>query len=197
MPFPRPTPGEKPYNRCIDCEYIGQKCDGPDFLAMDIHRLCEWSRLRKDYLHRRDPKWINAYIAERADMSLTTVNRFFAGDIEDLKFSTAARIIKVLVDGTWGQYPCALAANEDENTSLSAECERLREALKDERARSAYLMEQERFKDKLIAERDELANKQRRDMYILAGLLGVCIVAIISALVVDLLVPNVGFFWMK
>lgn len=197
MPFPRPTPGEKPYNRCIDCEYIGQKCDGPDFLAMDIRRLCEWSRLRKDYLHRRDAKWTNAHIAERADMSLTTVNRFFAGDIEDLKFSTAARIIKVLVDGTWGQYPCTMAAGENSTEAIEAECERLREALKEEKSRTAYLMAQERFKDKLITERDELAGKQRKDIHALAALLCVCVLVIVSALVVDLLVPNVGYFWMR
>lgn len=204
MPFPRPNPGEKPYNRCIDCEYIGQKCDGPDFLAMDIHRLCEWSRLRKDYLHRRDAKWTNAHIAERADMSLTTVNRFFAGDIEDLKFSTAARILRVLVNGTWGQYPCTMAAGENSIEAIEAECERLREALKEEKARTAYMMERDKFKenqivvkDKLIAERDELVDKQRRDMHVLAALLGVCVVVIISALVVDLLVPNMGYFWMR
>ena len=184
MPFPRPNPGEKPYNRCIDCEYIGQICDGPDFLAMDIHRLCEWSRLRKDYLHRHDAKWTNAHIAERADMSLTTVNRFFAGDIEDLKFSTAARIIRVLVNGTWGQYPCTMAAGENSTETIEAERDRLREQLAEEKSRTAYLMEQDRFKDKLIAERDELADKQRRDMHILAALLGVCVVAIIGALVV-------------
>ena len=195
MPFPRPNPGEKPYNRCIDCEYIGQKCDGPDFLAMDVHRLCEWSRLRKDYLHRCDTKWTNAHIAERADMSLTTVNRFFAGDIEDLKFSTAARILRVLVNGTWGQYPCTMAAGESDTVGLETECERLREALKEEKIRTTYLMAQEKFKDKLSTERDELAGKQRKDIHVLAALLGVCVLVIISAIIVDLLNPNAGYFW--
>ena len=130
MSFLLPNNEEKPYNRCIDCVHIGKKCDGPDFLAMEIHRLCEWARLRKEYLHRKDAKWINAYVAERAEMSLTTVNRFFSGDIDDLKFSTAARILRVLVDGTWGQYPCAMVTDGDDAADLEAELNGVRAAEK-------------------------------------------------------------------
>ena len=114
MSFSSPVTPDKPYNRCIDCEHIGQKCDGPDFLAMEMPRLCEWARLRKDFLHKQDHKWTNSYIAQQADMSLTTVNRFFSGDLEDLKFSTAARILRILINGTWGQYPCSMAAGVDD-----------------------------------------------------------------------------------
>ena len=197
MPFSPTTYEEKPYNRCIDCVHIGKKCDGPDFLAMEIPRLCEWSRMRKDYLHRKDAKWTNAYIAERADVSKTTVDRFFVGDIEDLKFSTAARIIKVLVNGTWGQYPCSMAANED-NSKTESEFERLRELLSEEKAKTAYLKdqvafkeEQMRLKDQQIADRGKLLDERRdflhrkdRVIVILAVLLGVCVLSIL------------GLFWL-
>lgn len=103
----------KPYNRCVDCDHLGTNCDGPDFLAMEIPRLCEWARLRKDYLHRKDPKWTVAYISEQADISKTTVDRFLNGRIEDLTFTTAARIIRVLIDGSWGQYPCTIADDRE------------------------------------------------------------------------------------
>lgn len=203
MSFLLPNNEEKPYNRCIDCVHIGKKCDGPDFLAMEIHRLCEWARLRKEYLHRKDAKWINAYVAERAEMSLTTVNRFFSGDIDDLKFSTAARILRVLVDGTWGQYPCAMVTDGDDAADLEAECARLREQLKEEKSRTAYLMDRDKFKeeqliakDRVISERGDFVTKQRKDIVILAALLGISVSIIIIALAVDLFNPNVGFFWL-
>ena len=102
----------KPYIRCIDCDHIGVNC-GPDFLAMDIPHLCEWARLRKDYLHRKDKKWTIAYISEQSDISKNTVDRFFNGRLDDLNFTTAARIIRVLVNGTRGQYPCMMAEDKE------------------------------------------------------------------------------------
>lgn len=195
---------EKSYSRCVDCEHIGKKCGGPDFIVMETQKLSEWCRLRKEYLHKSDPKWTNAYVSQQADVSLTTVNRFFAGDIEDTKLSTAARILRVLVNGTWGQYPCLMVGNNSADPAAEAECRHLREQFSSERAKTEYLKEQVTFKekqllakDKMIAERDAFTDKQQRDIRILSALLGVCIVVIIAALVVDLLNPNVGFFWLK
>lgn len=142
---------EKPYNRCIDCIHLGVRCDGPNFLAMDIRRLSEWARLRKDYLHSKDPKWTNQYIAEQADVSYTTVSRFMVGDLEDIKFTTAAAILRVLVNGTWGQYPCALASGE---VDFEPECIHLREMLTAEKAKTAYLKSQIVFKENQIAEQN-------------------------------------------
>lgn len=195
---------EKSYSRCIDCEHIGKKCGGPDFIVMETTKLSEWCRLRKDFLHKSDSKWTNTYVAQQSDVSLATVSRFFAGDIDDIKLSTAARILRVLVNGTWGQYPCLMVGNDDADPALESERRRLDELLTVERAKTDYLKEQVAFKekqmiekDKVIAERGDFAVKQRRDIVVLSALLGVCALAIISALVVDLLNPNIGFFWLR
>ena len=195
---------EKSYSRCIDCEHIGKKCGGPDFIVMETQKLSEWCRLRKEHLHKQDPKWTNAYVSQQADVSLTTINRFFAGDIEDTKLSTAARILRVLVNGTWGQYPCVMFGNEAADPAAEVECRHLRELLDSERSKTAYLKEQVAFKekqmlakDKMIEERDIFTDKQQRDIRILSALLGVCVVVIIAALMVDLLNPNIGFFWVN
>lgn len=142
---------EKPYNRCVDCIHLGVRCDGPNFFAMDIQRLSEWARLRKDYLHHKDFKWTNQYIAMQADVSYTTVSRFMVGDLDDIKFSTAAAIIRVLVNGTWGQYPCALASGE---IDYEPECQRLKELLDAERAKTEYLKKQVEFKENQMIEKD-------------------------------------------
>ena len=195
---------EKSYSRCIDCEHIGKKCGGPDFVVMEAQKLSDWCRKRKDFLHKSDPKWTNAYVSQQTEVSLATVSRFFAGDIDDIKLSTAARILRVLVNGTWGQYPCLMVGNYDADPALESERRRLDELLTVERAKTDYLKEQVAFKekqmiekDKVIAERGDFAVKQRRDIVVLSALLGVCALAIISALVVDLLNPNIGFFWLR
>lgn len=204
MPFSPATYEEKPYNRCIDCVHIGKQCDGPNFLAMEMPRLSEWSRLRKAFLQSKDPKWTNAYIAECAGLSKTTVDRFLSGDLDDIKLSTAARIIKVLVDGTWGQYPCSLAAGESGSSeSAKIECEYLRSLLESEQRKVSHLKEQVDFrggqmisKDKLLDEHADFLRLKDKTIRLLAGLLGLCVVIIIGFFVMDFMNPVKGFFWL-
>lgn len=218
MPFSLPVYEEKPYNRCIDCIHIGVRCDGPDFLAMEIPRLCEWARLRKDYLHRKDAKWTNAYIAEESKISKTTVDRFFTGKLEDLNFTTAARIIRILVNGTWGQYPCSMAAIAEQeqeyidNPAIVEQCRQLQTALDNISAEHKAEIEAVRAKaqetidllkggvakrDELLSERYDIIKQRNKVVGILGTLLGLSIILIFGALIVDGLNPNIGFFWVK
>ena len=185
MPFSPKTLEEKPYNVCVNCERLGKHCDGPNFLAMELPRISEWCRLRKNYLHNIDPKWTNAYIAEQAAMSKVSVDRFLSGNVDDLKMSTIARILKVLVNGTWGQYPCDMPGNEKEyvdNPDLlerlnkaETECEQLRSTLNSmtaehktelaaahlqEEHRIDYLKEQIKFKEDQMIQKDKLLQER-------------------------------------
>jgi len=212
MPFTPKTLEEKPYNMCIDCLYIGKHCDGPNFLAMEMPRLSEWCRLRKEYLHAQDPKWTNSYIAKQADVSKVSVDRFLSGNFEDIKMSTVARILRVLVNGTWGQYPCAMAglsgSAEGDNSALSTECKRLQAELdsvkSDDRTKIDFLKEQIAFRDKELLTKDKLLDERadylrRKDKYIraLAVALGFAIAIICAALILDRLNSDVGFFWLE
>lgn len=122
---------EKPYNTCINCIHIGKHCDGPNFLAMSIERWCEWCKLRKQYL-----KFTNAYIAEQAEVAEVTIDRIMAGHAKDLRFTTIQAVTRVLVNGSWGQNPCAMATLTDiptthaENQDSQATIELLKEQLK-------------------------------------------------------------------
>jgi len=198
---------EKPYNRCITCDHIGLNCDGPNFLAMDIPRLSEWCRLRKEYLHRQDPKWTNAFIAEQAKMSKVSVDRFLSGNAEDIKTSTVTAILKVLVDGSWGQYPCAWASSGKDDPH---ECDRLKEKLEEKREKIVHLEkeiehleEQLKVKDQQIASCSKLIETRgkfmkRKDVAIatLSFLLFICVAVIITALIIDRLNIDIGFFWL-
>lgn len=156
---------DKPYDVCVSCVHIGVRCDGPNFYAMDVPRLAEWCRSRKDFLHSLDKKWTNAYVADEAKLSKATVDRFFAGLMIDLKVSTVQSILRVLVNGTWGQYPCAWAATDtDIDLQLAlGECERTQKELKEKEAKHRreldHLLDRLRKSDELIAQLMEMIKR--------------------------------------
>ena len=163
MPFSRKSLEEKPYNRCINCIHIGELCDGPNFLAMEIERWCEWCRLRKEHLG-----WTNSQVAELADVAKVSVDRIMRVDVKDLRISTMQAVTKALINGTWGKYPCVLAATGSIDTlecsKLRNEIDRLKadhraelEALRaNEEKKVNYLQEQIRFLRDQILSKDRL-----------------------------------------
>lgn len=125
-----PAATEKPYNRCLICEYRKEKrCDGPRTSAMSFPRWCEFMRLMKDANHLT-----NAQIAERSDVSIKTIERIMSGKLDQDIYRDTARRIENAVIGSSNQYPCYLAF-EEEHPNNDA---RLSEALRDlERALAA------------------------------------------------------------
>ena len=129
MPFSPETLEEKPYNICVSCPRIGQTCDGPNFLAMSIDRWCEWCHLRKDFLN-----WKNSTLAEKAGVSKISIDRIMSGDVKDLRITTMQAVTRALVNGSWGQYPCALVADTEkevyiDNPAIIAQCQHLQNTL--------------------------------------------------------------------
>ena len=124
------TATEKPYNRCLVCEFRKQKrCDGPRTSAMSFQRWCEFMRLMKEANHLT-----NAQIAERSDVSIKTIERIMAGKLDQDIYRDTARRIENAIIGSSNQYPCYLAF-EEEHPNNDA---RLNEAIRDlERALAA------------------------------------------------------------
>lgn len=215
MPFSAKSIEEKPYNMCLNCNHIGKKCDGPNFLAMSTDRWCEWCKLRKQYLG-----WTSAQVAEKADVSEITVNRVMSGNVKDLRISSMQAITRALVNGSWGQYPCALAEIGDVQTvyvdnpllveraeHAMHECQRLQEALDaaraDDQRKIDFLKEQVKFKEDQLKEKDKLLDERysfikRKDniIAILAVALSLALLVIIVALIIDRTNSGVGFFWL-
>ena len=214
MPFSPKTLEEKPYNQCVNCVHIGNDCDGPNFLAMTTERWCEWCHLRKDYLN-----WTNAKIAELANVSKISVDRIMSGDVKDLRSSTMQAITKALVNGSWGQYPCAMASNSGNNSVIVEQCKTLQAALdklteehkieiqevrQAEKGKIDFLQKQIAFKEHQMEEKDRLLSERysflkRKDgiITLLGSLLAICLLVIIAALVIDGLNPDIGFFWVN
>lgn len=202
---------EKPYNLCLNCIHIGKNCDGPNFLAMSTERWCEWVRLRKEYLG-----WTNAKVAELAEVSKVSVDRIMSGNVKDIRTTTMQAVTKALVNGTWGQYPCALAALEttsDTDTAiLSNECDHLRQALDDahdqEKRKVDFLKQQISFlekqletkddqlkeKDERIKELNEDKKNSRRDIIKLMIFIGIFVGVVLLILTVDIMNGHFGYF---
>ena len=202
MPFSRKTIAEKPYNMCINCDHLGNACDGPNFLAMSTERWCEWCRIRKEYL-----ELTNADIAETSGVSLVSVGRIMSGAAKDVRLTTMQAITKVLVNGTWGTHPCAMKALPPEviyqdRPEVLAECKNLQEQHAEDERKIAFLRKQLEIKDTQIMEKDlqlkdraEFIRHRDKAAVVLGVLLGIAVLIIIAALVIDAANPNVGFFW--
>ena len=188
---------EKPYNQCLDCMHIGKQCDGPNFLAMSIERWCEWARLRKEYLG-----WTNAMLAEIAGVSKVSVDRITAGTIKDVRITTMQAVTKALVNGTWGQYPCALAASHEPNANeLALECEHLKKELTETKGENEkkieYLKQQVVFFEKQLEAKDELLKDRykfikRKDSII--TLLAIVLSCFLLLFFADIFIGDVGYF---
>lgn len=128
---------EKPYNRCLSCPHRRLRCDGPRTSAMSLARWCEFMRDMKEL-----NGLTNAEIAEKAEISVKTIERLMAlNSSQDIMRETARRIEDVII-GSSNQYPCYLAFEE----SVPNNTEKLNEALKDlERA----LADNEDYRDAL------------------------------------------------
>lgn len=159
----------KPYNQCITCAHFGKTCGGANFLSMNIHRMGEWARIRKEYLG-----WTNEYIATETGVSLTTVANFLAGHMEDIKLTTAQAILGFLSNDFAGSMPCYDMNSPETETSVSpltfqkmqqlerenARLEReLIETKEDSRRKLIYLKDAIVQKDALIEKKDALIEK--------------------------------------
>lgn len=220
MPLSMKSYEEKPYNMCLNCAHIGKNCDGPNFLAMSVERWCEWCRLRKEYLG-----WTNAQVAEKGEISKASVDRVMSGIVKDLRISTMQAVTKALVNGSWGQYPCATAELTEQKTvyvdnpELVKECQTLKAMLNsmtaehkqdivaahsDDQRKIDFLKEQIHFKeeqmkakDRLIEERYDFLKRKDKVILILSIILAVFVLLVIGALIIDKVNPEIGFFWLR
>ena len=99
----RPDPSTKPYYRCLSCPRFRKSCGGIPTRDMDLQNWCEYMRDVKDLAHLT-----NAYIATQADVSIKTIERIMAINIEQDIMRATARRIELVVIGPVGERICHL-----------------------------------------------------------------------------------------
>lgn len=78
----------KPYYRCLSCARFRKLCGGIPTRGMDLQNWCEYLRDVKDLA-----RLTNAKIAEEADVSIKTIERIMAINVDqDIRRATARRI---------------------------------------------------------------------------------------------------------
>ena len=97
----RQDPSTKPYYKCLSCPRFRNTCGGIPTRGMDLQNWCEYMRDVKELA-----KLTNAYIAKEADVSLKTIERIMAINIEQDIMRATARRIELVVVGQPGDHDC-------------------------------------------------------------------------------------------
>ena len=108
----RQDPSTKPYYRCLSCARFRKSCGGRPTRDMDLQNWCEYMRDVKEFA-----RLTNAYIAKEADVSIKTIERIMAINIEQDIMRATARRIELVVIGPVGDHTCYL----DYDDSTAAE----------------------------------------------------------------------------
>ena len=182
------------YFECLSCPKLGVSCDGPNFVAMSAHDLLEWCKTRKTKLGLS-----NAKLADMSGMPKGTIDRLFAGEHLDFKYETIRPMLKALVGGAWGENPCADPHGQIDE-KLEETVKRLEEEKKNLKEQVKTIMEEYReevaFLKEQVRNEQEAAKGRKKAIIILDTSLGITLLIIIVALIIDRLNPDMGFFWL-
>ena len=99
----RQDPSTKPYYRCLTCPRFRKICGGIPTRDMDLQNWCEYMRDVKDIAHLT-----NAFIAKEAEVSIKTIEKIMALNIEQDIMRATARRIELVVIGPVGEHLCNL-----------------------------------------------------------------------------------------
>ncbi len=102
----RKDPSNKPYFKCLSCERFRKGCGGIPTRGMDLQNWCEYMRDVKELAHLT-----NAYIAKEADVSIKTIERIMAINIEQDIMRATARRIELVVIGQVEEHSCYINSN--------------------------------------------------------------------------------------
>ena len=119
---PRQDSSTKPYHRCLSCPRFRNACGGRPTRDYDLQTWCEYMRDVKELA-----RLSNAYIASAADVSIKTIERIMAINIEQDIMRATSRRIELAVIGPVVDHTCYLDYGDGTSTerikSLIAEVE--------------------------------------------------------------------------
>ena len=191
------------YEKCLTCKQLGAACDGPNLLLLDTLELGEWC----NELRKKRPGATFDKTAVETKVSKTAVYNFLTGAHADCRLETARPVARWLIGGDAEGNPCGSVTNsekaayeekirqlegeirwrDDKITHLTATNASMQTLITNTNARTTQ------DKDFL---RSELKRKNKT-IAILGSCLGVALLVIIGALIIDRINPEVGFFWLR
>lgn len=195
------------YEKCLTCKQLGNECDGPNFIAMDTVELGQWC----DEKRKTIPGLTYDKMQTVTGISKTAIYNFLKGVHPDCRLETIRPIIKELTGGKWDDNPCGNVSN----TEKAAYEDRIKELEKlldyEVRWRDDKIQHLQKTNASLetlvvnnnaraTTDKDFLRSEMKRKnktIVILSTCLGICLLVIIGALVIDRINPEIGFFWLR
>lgn len=132
----RQDPSTKPYFRCLSCSRFRKACGGIPTRDMDLKNWSEYMRDVKELAHLT-----NAKIANDADVSVKTIERIMAINIDQDIMRATARRIELAVIGPVISYACHLDYNDETAAAQIARLLEENEYLKKENAQKAKIID--------------------------------------------------------
>ena len=185
------------YAKCLTCKHLGADCDGANLLIMDTPELREWC----EELRKIRPGMTYDKLSGITGVSKTAVYNFLHGTgTTECRIDTARLIAKALIGGNVDDNPCGnvtsseKAAYEEKIRQLEHDIEWYRKEI------SHYEGENADMNSRYTYSRDFLCGQIKAKNKVILALaisLGVCLLAIIAALIIDRLDPSMGFFWLR
>ena len=158
------------FNKCIPCPKIGVSCV-PNLILLPFAELIQWCIQRQKYLG-----WSNHVLADKSNVPVGTINRIWAGDYLDCKYSTIKNILIALIGGTSDEFSCTaqvenelrqierleqqaakLTSTEKENAALKDRLEHI-----DEQHRHDIRVIKEEYQEQIAFLKDQLKAWQSR-----------------------------------
>lgn len=191
---------------CKNCDRLGRDCP-KKLILLPLDELIDWCQ----YIMTKY-KITHEHLASMSNTPKGTIDRIIAKQSADCRYSTIHAIVCALLEYLGIPTICLdevaaeVAEKADDIRQQNAELQRALADSEKERqtlqARIEDLVENRDLmkrqiikKDTQIDALDSTVRDQRRVIKTLAVLLGISVVTIIMALLVDKLNPNMGFFW--
>ena len=169
--------GIKTFDTCLDCQFLGSTCGGPNFLAQNHERWAEWCNARRKKLGLSLDK-----LTELSNLPKATVVRALGRNTQGTSIETMKGITKVLVGGSWGTFPCANPPGVESD---------LLDEMREKDSVISYMQENDKKKVEYL--KDIIMEKKKviKVLSIVAGVLGA---VLIGVLMFDVFNPAIGFF---
>lgn len=137
------------FAKCIPCPKIGVSCV-PNLMLLPFPELVQWCIKRQKYLG-----WSNQVLADKSHVPVGTINRIWAGDYLDCKYSTIKNLLITLIGGTTDEFSCTEQV-ENELKNL--------EKLEQQAAKLSVV---EAEKERLISRFKEIDEIHRKDIRVI------------------------------
>lgn len=185
------------YESCVTCLKAGVSCREPRITDMTIEEAIVLMKARKKFMG-----YSNQYIADHCTpkMAKGTIDGIFAATHADFRFETIRPVWNVLFGSAVPDNPCP-GLSDNERVKYEEKLHQLENELRHKDDKIIDLQKSNASMETLIINTNARYTKDkdflRKTIVVLGVSLGLCLLVIIGALVVDRLNPDMGFFWLR